>query len=357
MKTLLFVTLVLSVCSAFAELPILPTTYRKAPVATVKEHAEGGSAEAQMELALRFYAGHQVAKDAQQAFQLMHLAAEQQQPDALFLLSRMYAEGIGAKADPEKELLWFAKAIANDPGNGQLKRQYTHYLETLRNPQEFLKICADAGYAPVQHEPGRRRENGLEAEADLEQASPFPYTQRDIEDLYPDSEARQPIISVEVGDIHKNVVGNDVKGLFVRYVRPAISRAHGFSGIILAGLEFTNQKTGEQKWSFVEYLDQEPIYAGKSIYNFYVTVDVGLIDSNKLTGWAVVYGHLLPDGRTIAVFDTKQFKVDSLLELYQRNRLSQALPSYVGSYIEFESVIDVKEPVQKDTGLDLNPFD
>ena len=680
MRKFLFVTLILSVFSAVAELPILHTTYRKASLETVKEYAEGGRAEAQLELALRFYAGHQVDKNVQQAFQLMHLAAEQKQPEALFLLSRMYAEGIGTRADPEKEELFFAEAIANDPENEELQALYDRYVSDTARAQRFLKTCADAGYAPAlldvglpeavhfyktgqfedalplflklagngsaesayyagriyadgkgnlepddieafvwfkqaaeggyapaQYELAVRYEKGLGVEADSEQAGVwfeqaagsgnaeaqfrlaekkfrraaaaesmdqpneyrkslseavkwykaaaeqnhaealfvlgrlsasgegmsknlsgaveyyeraaalghaeagfylglmhhaglgvdkkdmaaaiqyyqaaadqgvagalyylancycfgegvpkqpikgeglyygkilqrapganpsanvwalaaareygiirwnrsdsrdqliaasswvglaaqngdelaqqiflkmkknsrqdgphelfaqnraapnvdavkkmrnaafFPYVQWDIDDLYKRSEARQPIISVQAGNgIQKSVAGNDVEGLFVRYARPAASRAHGFSGIVLAGLEFTSRKTGERYFSFVTYLDREPTYAGKSVYNLSVTVDTTAVSDEKLTGWAVVYGHLLPDGRTIAVFDDQAFQAEDIAELFQRNRYSKTIKSNAAAYMEFDSVIDVKEPIQKNDGL------
>lgn len=149
MKKLLFVGLVLSVLAAVAELPILPTTYRKAPLKIVKEQAEAGKAEAQIELALRYYAGHQVEKNAGMAFQLMHLAADQQHPEALFLLSRMVAEGIGTKADPEKEERWLAKAIVVASDNEELFARYEQIVGDEARSERFLKKCADAGYQPA----------------------------------------------------------------------------------------------------------------------------------------------------------------------------------------------------------------
>ncbi len=156
-----------------AELPIPATTYRKAPLATVQQDAEGGSAEAQLELALRFYAGHQVEKDWQQALQWMQLSADQAHPEAFTLLSRMYAEGIGGGADAEKAEFWFAKALAMDPDNSELQLQYMQYLSDGRNPESFLKKCADAGYAPALLDIGLPAAEKLYLAGQIEDAVPL----------------------------------------------------------------------------------------------------------------------------------------------------------------------------------------
>ena len=692
MKFFLILSVLFASGLVLAELPVSPTSYRKAMLDVVEASAEKGIAEAQLELALRYYAGHQVKQDFQKAFQWMHLSAEQQYSESLYLLSRMYAEGVGTRKNVEKEELWFAKALAADPKNEELQLLYAQYLSDSRNTQAFLQKCADAGYVPAfletglspamkfynegefadalllflqlmdhgspeaayyagriyadgrgnlqvdqveafvcfqkaaqggyalaQFELARMYAEGVGTPEDPEQATfwyevvaengheqaqyqtaelefhkavaaesvaasvkgegtkfndykehlkkavtwyraaaeqghvealyalgrlfasgegvrrdydeavrfyraaaekghaeavfylglmhhaglggeknlpaaiehyekaadegvsgalyylancyrfgeglekhplkgeslyygkmlkdqsdpkavlssdewvlsaareygiirwnraaslerllaasswvgmaaqngdetaqktfsemkeqygrdaqrelfpenrvdPkadamekrrsfvfFPYVQWDVEDLYENSEARQPIIAVRTGgSIQKNVAGDDVDGVFVRYVRPATSRAHGFSGILLAGLEFTDRKTGERYWSFAEWFDTEPTYYGKSVYNLYISVDMAAYPDAKLTGWSVVYGHLLPDGRTIAVFDTREFQSDSLVALYKKNRYSKGVPNHMGSYIEFESVIDIKEPIQKTPLIDLN---
>jgi TPR repeat protein len=148
-KSLLCLSVLLLVGVAAAELPIPQTSFRKASLSTLQKYVSDGNAEAQLELALRTYAGHQVQKNPAGALQLMQLAAQQQHPEALYLLSRMYAEGIGTKPDPEAEELWFAKAIAASPDNQTLLSLYGAYMNDSSRAQRVLKKCADAGYRPA----------------------------------------------------------------------------------------------------------------------------------------------------------------------------------------------------------------
>lgn len=149
MKKILLLILVCVAGVAVAELPITQTKFRKAPVETVQNYANAGSAEAQMELALRYYAGHQVQQDAAQSLGWMLRSAEGGHPEAAYLLSRMYAEGIGTAVDKEQEVLWFAKALAGDPENEELKQLYRIYLNREADTGSFLKACMDAGYIPA----------------------------------------------------------------------------------------------------------------------------------------------------------------------------------------------------------------
>ena len=149
MKKTLFLTLLLMVVSAIAELPVPQTKFRKAPLETLQNYADGGNAEAQLELALRYYAGHQVQPDASQALGWMRRSAEGGHPEAAYLLSRMYAEGIGTAVDRQQEVLWFAKALAADPENEELKQQYRIYLSHEPDTDAFLNVCMDAGYVPA----------------------------------------------------------------------------------------------------------------------------------------------------------------------------------------------------------------
>lgn len=146
MNKILCLVVLLMVSAVAAELQIPQTAFRKAPMEQLRNYAEAGRADAQLELALRYYAGYQVEQDASKALQWMKLSADQKLPEALYLLSRMYAEGIGTEVNAEKEKQWFAKALAANPEDERLLSLYKQYLEDSDDPQTFLKICADAGY-------------------------------------------------------------------------------------------------------------------------------------------------------------------------------------------------------------------
>lgn len=151
MKKVVLALLVLSSVKGFAELPVLQTRFRKAPVETVTQYAGQNDSEAQVELALRYYAGYQVKQNSQEAFKWMSAAAESGNSDAQNLLSRMYSEGIGVKADQLKSETWFAKALVNDPENIDFQQQYKNLLLTKKPKaaHEFLQLCANAGYTPA----------------------------------------------------------------------------------------------------------------------------------------------------------------------------------------------------------------
>jgi TPR repeat protein len=153
MKKLLIILLIIISDYVFAELPILATRFRKALVEEVMKYAKQEESEAQLELALRYYAGHQVPHDAQESFIWMSRSAGLANSDAQFVLSRMYAEGIGTAPDKDKEEQYFALALGAQPDNRDLQEQYTTYLEQKKNSPEalgkFIAQCAGTGYAPA----------------------------------------------------------------------------------------------------------------------------------------------------------------------------------------------------------------
>lgn len=153
MKKISWILVLLSATHVFADLPILRTQFRKDKTEAVRLYAQQNNTEAQVELALRYYAGFQVPQDFPAAFKWMSIAANAGRSDAQDLLSRMYADGIGTTVDPSKSEMWFAKALANDPDNAELKERYANYLTekkgNLSERNAFLKICSEAGYAPA----------------------------------------------------------------------------------------------------------------------------------------------------------------------------------------------------------------
>ncbi|MGE4489829.1 MAG: tetratricopeptide repeat protein, partial [Kiritimatiellales bacterium] len=154
MKKILFTwVFLLTATAGFCALPILRTSFRGTDLEIVQDQARENNPGAQVELALRYYAGYQVDADAQKAFKWMSSAADLGDPEAMKLLSQMYAEGIGTKTDPAASEVWFARALGSVPDDVQLQEKYEASVaekkENARELQEFLMLCADAGYAPA----------------------------------------------------------------------------------------------------------------------------------------------------------------------------------------------------------------
>jgi len=63
MKKVVFLLSIFISGMAIAELPIPQTKFRKAPLEMVVKYAENDNSEAQLELALRYYDGHEVKED------------------------------------------------------------------------------------------------------------------------------------------------------------------------------------------------------------------------------------------------------------------------------------------------------
>lgn len=153
MKKLIFLVLVLVALDGSCALPIFRTKFRKAPVETVVQYAEKGHAEAQLELALRYYAGHQVSADAEAAFRWMNRAAAQRNPKALYLVCLMHAEGVGTPVDAVRFEQCLAEALAAVPDDGKVRALYEAQLAKLKTSEDalasFLQRCSEAGYKPA----------------------------------------------------------------------------------------------------------------------------------------------------------------------------------------------------------------
>lgn len=153
MKKIIALLSVFSVLNGFGELPSVQTPFRTADIETVLSHAQQNNPDALTEMALRYYAGHQISQDAEKAFILMLKAATLGQTDAQFLVSRMLAEGVGTKNDQLKSDAWFAKAIAAEPENPDFQQQYLDRLDALEDDTaaraRFLQLFSEAGYAPA----------------------------------------------------------------------------------------------------------------------------------------------------------------------------------------------------------------
>lgn len=473
MRNTWLVLLVFIATTGVCELEIERTAFRKDSLAVVSRAAKQGDSEAQLELALRYYAGYQVSKNESTAYGLMRQSAEQKNPAAMQLLSQMYAEGIGVSVDFQKADSWFIAALVENPKDRWLKKKFDQWVnkkkESGGNADDFLQKCADAGYPPacslvyspqatrlylngqyqkalpllqklsnagddastlrlanlyaqglggLQRDEARARvlyqqiaergnadaqyalagmvEEGGGGNADPAQAelwykraadqghedaqqrldqiqeARFPYVLRPLEEVYPKSRMRGKIVRVKKNKgKYLSVSGKEVLGLTIRYERPSTSDAAGLSGIILVGMKLQNKKTEDQYQVFSVYLDNEPTYDlyTKSELDVFVAQDVD--PDVEITEWAIVYGHLLTDSKTVAILDTVEDKAKSLTELMDQNHDSKVLASSMVSKTVPQSamggdLVDSEDP-EGDTGIIrdslntvidiINPFD
>jgi len=426
-KKIFLWVLVIAAGSVVAKLPIPQTGFRKVPLEVVERHATEKNSEAQLELALRYYAGHQVVADAQKAFAWMSQSAELKNQKAQYLLSQMVAEGVGVPVDLQKAESLFISALMTNPADSLMQKRFKTWVQDQKDAggttDAFLKKCSEAGYAPAtlslyapvaadlysneqyeealpllrklsdigdvvstlrlasmhaeglgglpkdeiqalvlyqqladkgdataQVELAMMVEKGLRGDADSKKAdfwykcsadqgnvaaksrlaemelARFPYVLRPIRDIDPKAKPLQEIISVEKNSReYQTILGDDIPGVLVKYELPPESEGAGFSGIVLVGVELANRKTGARYWSSAEYLYNGPTYDYLCESELDLFVNQESDPDAKITGWAVVYGHLLPDGRTVAVFDTDEYKTDSLAELFEQNRYSKVL--------------------------------
>ena len=423
------IILVFIATTGLGELEIERTRFRKAPLEVVSRSAEKGDSEAQLELALRYYAGYQVPANESAAYGWMRKSAEQKQPAAMTLLSQMYAEGIGVPVDLQASDSWFIAALMENPEDPWLKKKFDQRVnnpkKTDGDADDFLEKCAAAGYPPAcllvyapdasrlyrsgeyqkalpllqkladagdeestlrlarifaqglggfQRDEDRARilyqkiaekgnaeaqyalaemhRKGPAGSADSVQAerwyqrsaqqgnedakkrldqiqeARFPYVLRPLDEVYPKSQLRGRIAQVKINSgKYLNVAGEEVLGITVRYKRTKASDAAGLSGIVLVCMELRNKETGEQYTVFNAYPDQEPVndFYTQSELDVYVAE---VIDPQiHIEDWAVVYGHLMPDQKTVAVLDESEDKADSLSELLDRNRDAEFLAS------------------------------
>jgi len=89
-------------------------------VALLRRAAEGGSAEAQNNLASLLEAGESVRRDLPEAFRLYTMAAQQNLPQAQHNLGRFYEQGLVAETDARKALELYSRAAAQGLRAAQL---------------------------------------------------------------------------------------------------------------------------------------------------------------------------------------------------------------------------------------------
>ena len=353
--------------------------------------AAQGHAEAGFYLGLMLHAGLGGSKDLPRAVELYQAAAEQGVTGALYYLANCYRFGEGVPKHPVKgEGLYYGKLLKNVErlaGGGEdapdewtlaAAREYglilwnrADTMERRVDASSWVGLAAQNGDEAAQgifrrmNELGdRENTRGVLAEHPVDPAEDavkkrrrgafFPYVQQDLKTLFRKSDARQKIVGVDKGfGGSRNVMGDSLDGVTVVYDRPEASRSVGFRGIVLTGLEFTDDATGERYWSMAPYLDDSARFSIESTCNLFVSVDMAFCPDAKLTGWAVVYGHLLSDGRTIAVFDTEEEGGDSFADLFARNRYSKVLENNTSVSVDMDQVIlsVLEEDVASEGGL------
>jgi TPR repeat protein len=86
----------------------------------VRESPEPGDAKAQRALAIKYYRGDGVPKNAALAAEWLRKAAEQGDPESQTLLAAMYTLGDGVPKDAPKAVEWYRKAAEQGFASAQL---------------------------------------------------------------------------------------------------------------------------------------------------------------------------------------------------------------------------------------------
>lgn len=162
----------------------------------------------------------------------------------------------------------------------------------------------------------------------------LPYKLVDANDVNVDANLNILFVKDGLNDA-EHITGADIDGLRLKYERPKATEMLGFSPVLLIVLEFTDRETKERYLSFAEYFDKEPLYEIRSRFDLFVSVDIGFSEKAKLSSWVVVYGHLLADGKTVAVLDREKSSATvDFSELFESNRSSSYVDSRVNCGID-----------------------
>lgn len=143
----------------------------------VFEAAQAGIADAQYQVAIRYYNGEGVEKSFEKAFEWFLKAAEQNHGDAQFNVGRLYLLGNGVEADVEEGVRWFEKAAENN--NGSAEYMLGMFVENGEagfeaNEEEAFNWYAKAaehGDCDAYFHLGRCYENGIGVAQDLVKAA------------------------------------------------------------------------------------------------------------------------------------------------------------------------------------------
>ena len=95
------------------------STHYEDPLTKLQRQAEEGDAEAQLDLAKKYYDGEDLDQDYAQAFNWFQKAADQGNDDAQYYLGMCYRDGKGVKKDEKKAIYWLTKAAEQDDEDAQ----------------------------------------------------------------------------------------------------------------------------------------------------------------------------------------------------------------------------------------------
>ena len=132
------------------------TDVTELPIAALRELAEAGDADAQIELGLRYEDGHGLPQDDTFAASWYRRAAEQGYAPGQVSLGYMYATGLGVVRDDAESVRWFRRAA--DQGNARAQHNlgvsYRDGLGVVQDNGEavrWFRRAAAQGHAGGQH--------------------------------------------------------------------------------------------------------------------------------------------------------------------------------------------------------------
>ena len=134
-------------------------------ISDLKEIANAGNANAQVQLGVIYLTGDGVTKDDAEALKWLHMAADQDQPLAERYLAEMYFKGRGVPADNMEAAKWLRMAADQDDAQSQhnLAVLYAQGLGVPKNLKEaanWMRKAADQNLADAQLALGVFYENG-----------------------------------------------------------------------------------------------------------------------------------------------------------------------------------------------------
>jgi TPR repeat protein len=109
-----------------------------------------------LSLAMHRLNGVGVERDLQKGIELLHRAANRGDPDAAYLIARLYEEGVGTPADPTGAVEWLERAAEFGHPEAQYRLGLAYYrgegrgLNTVAGVR-WLKAAAESGNANAQY--------------------------------------------------------------------------------------------------------------------------------------------------------------------------------------------------------------
>jgi len=143
---------------------------------SLRELAEKGQPQAQVDLGLLYAKGIGVEKDYAIAMQWFQRAAEQDAPRALYLVGVMYERGFGVPRNYDTALDWYRRAAAKNAPLAELAlaRFYGQGLGVERDPAQrvaWLLLAANQGNPQAQFILGNIYRRGLDVPQDFATAA------------------------------------------------------------------------------------------------------------------------------------------------------------------------------------------